>query len=143
MDDFSAPTILLSMDKDTIKDTDDFTLKITDSDKYNPQNEMVDNYILHFDYTEDKIFLKEKKEYICHLYKNGVEIPHFIEFTITNEGEDIIPENYYSMEITGDNSFSISNNKMYNKDPLKIEAQVNINGQILKDNMEIWLGGLF
>ena len=141
MDDGSAPTILLSLDKDTIKDTDDFMLKITDSDKYNPQNTPVNNYVLHFDYTTDKVFLNETKEYVCHLYKNGVEIPHSVNFVIKNIDE--IPESNYEFVNTEDNSFNITNKKMYNKAPVKIEATAIVEEEVLTENIEIWLGGLF
>ena len=143
MDDYSAPTILLSLDKDTTKDTDDFELKITDSEKYNPHSEPIDNYVLHFDYNEDKVFIGETKDYICHLYNNGAEIFQPITFSIVNTEDNIVPIENYDFAITSDNTFTIKNKKMYNKAPLLIEAQVIINEQTIKDTIEIWLGGLF
>ena len=141
MDDNSAPTILLSLDKDTIKATDDFTLKITEVDKYNPHEQQVDNYSLHFDYNEDKVFIGEQKEYTCRLYENNIEIPYSVTYSIKNVGE--VPAGTYDFIISSDSSFTILNKKMYNKAPLIIEASVSIGEQILTDTIEIWLGGLF
>ena len=96
-----------------------------------------------FDYNEDKVFIGETKDYICHLYNNGAEIFQPITFSIVNTEDNIVPIENYDFAITSDNTFTIKNKKMYNKAPLLIEAQVIINEQTIKDTIEIWLGGLF
>lgn len=131
----STPLITYELFIDTRADDDDFELGIADMNKYkniyNP-NIITDGIIVSPNKVE--LLETEKQEYTCDMYINGERQNKQFSFVASN-----VPKEYYNLDIIDGNTFSVTNNKWYKLNPLRITCKCDTD----EYSFDIWLRGLF
>ena len=164
----SIPLVFLALDKDDIGPDDDLKSRIVKTNgTYREKNLIQENIDLSnkkedsdsddkIDNTElsiriitedgtdinERILLNTTKKYYCYLYKGDKKqtVPIQVETDLLSTDKDIY---YYDFEKIDDNSFCITNKKMYLKDELKISCFYNDenNDIVIKKEFLVSLGG--
>ena len=150
----NVPLVMVALDKDLVDTLDDFETRVANTcpiyltQDYIPANEP---YIQLEEPYEDRILLGEIQEYEVNLYKNDEKYKtDEVDFNITVELEgleDPVEElQYFTITMTGSNTFAIRNLKTYNAGHLLVHVSCinpDNNTEELSTILQFELGGFY
>lgn len=96
----------------------------------------VDNYQIVFSPNKNYVYENEEIEFSVHLYKNNIQQSDVISFSLNTNN---VPSDNYIYQVTGSNTFTIHNYKMFLNGTLDITATSGIYSKILSISLRgLW-----